>query len=92
MYSRKISRKLNNFESSSPRNSRVSNKRNSKSEDENDSISGSDSYFDSDESLSEDDEREVIALQVAWLTGDSDSAPSSSPRTRADHGRGGRVL
>ena len=59
MYSRKISRKLNNFESSSPRNSRVSNKRNSESEDESDSISGSDSYFDSDESLSEDDEREV---------------------------------
>lgn len=61
MYSRKISRKLNNFESRSPRNSRGSIKRNCESEDESDSdsISGSDSYFDSDESLSEDDEREV---------------------------------
>ena len=59
MYSRKISRKLNNFESRSPRNSRGSIKRNCESESDSDSISGSDSYFDSDESLSEDDEREV---------------------------------
>ena len=65
MYSRKISRKLNNFESSSPRNSRnrVSNRGNERSSDsestnESDSQSTGDSY-NSDESLSEDDEREV---------------------------------
>ena len=65
MYSRKISRKLNNFESSSPRNSRnrVGNRDNesdsySESTNESDSQSTGDSY-NSDESLSEDDEREV---------------------------------
>lgn len=73
MYSRKISRKLNSFESSSPNNSAnrlgknsIRNKVNdNKSDSECDSgsdsqsCSDSDSYYDSDESLSEDDEREV---------------------------------
>ena len=71
MYSRKISRKLNNFESSSPSNSANRLSKNSRrnivnnirtdSEGDSDSQSCSDSddYYDSDESLSEDDEREV---------------------------------
>lgn len=65
MYSRKISRKLNNLESNSPRSSQNKkcnisrNNRDNLSESDSDSESCSDEYFDSDESLSEDDEREV---------------------------------
>ena len=70
MYSRKVSRKLNKSEVHSPKGSRgikmsnASNASNASNEsdvsDSGDVSNGSEeSYFDSDESLSEDDEREV---------------------------------
>ena len=40
----------------------------------------------------EDDERESIARQVAWMTGNSAATSSSSPRTKSDHGKETQVL